>query len=187
MAKSVDNWFLASESAVDLPKTEEGGVIQGHVNTFGEGPKYSDTNQVIPIGCHVGEGANQWLGLRATIPSQLDGSGRGGTGVQANQTSPYGCHAAEPDTDKGGGLVPVESDTLGQCNRNHTHTSWAEEVVTWLGACINPTGGPERDNQGVSAETNDPRPPTVGPIIEERDLTPEDLWSFLRDAGYEVW
>ena len=187
MAESVDNWFLVSESAVDLPETEEGGVIQGHVTTFGEGPKYRDTNQDNPVGCHVGEGANHWLGLRSTIPSQLDGSGRGGTEVQANQMSPYGCHAAEPVTDKGGGLVPVGADTLGQGNRSYAHASWSEEVVTWLGACSNPTGGPEGDSQGVPAETNDLGPPTVGPIIEKRDLTPEDFWSLLRDACYEVW
>ena len=187
LAELVDNWFVASGSAVDLPEMEEGGIVQGHATTFGEGSNYPHTNQVKPVGCHVGEGANRWLGLRPTIPSQLDGSGRGGTGVLANQPSPGGCHVAKQDIDNGGGLVLVGADTLGQGETSNAHTSLAKEAVTWLEARDTPTGRPEGDNQGVSAETNGPGPPTVGPIIEEKDLTLEDFWSLLRDTGYEVW
>ena len=127
------------------------------------------------------------VGAKPTIPSQLDGSGKGDTGELANQPSPGGCHVDRQATVKGGGLGPVGADALSQGETNNVYTSLAKEAVTWLEARDTPTGRPEGDNQGVSAETNGPGPPTVGPIIEEKDLTLEDFWSLLRDTGYEVW
>ena len=90
-------------------------------------------------------------------------------------------------TVKDGGLGPVGADALSQGETNNAYMSLAKEAVTWLEARITLTVRPEGYNQGVSAETNGHGPPTVEPIIEERDLTPEDFWSLLRDAGYDVW
>lgn len=90
-------------------------------------------------------------------------------------------------TVKDGGLVPVGADTLIQGETNNAHTSLAKEAVTWLEARSTLSGGTDGNNHGISAETNGPEAPAVEPIIEERDLTPEDFWSLLRDAGYEVW
>ena len=187
LAESVDNWFVASGNAVGLPETEEGEIAQGHATTVREGSNYPYTNQVRPVGSHGEEGANRWLGLRPTIPPQLDGSGKGGTGELANQPNPGGCHVDRQATFKGGGLGPVGVDALSQGKPSSAYTSLAKEAVTWLEARNTLTMRPEGENQGVSAETNGPGPSTVGPIIEERDLTPEDFWSLLRDAGYEVW
>ena len=78
-------------------------------------------------------------------------------------------------TVKGGGLGPVGADALSQGETNNVYTSLAKEAVTWLEARSTLTVRPEGDNQGLTAETNGHGPPTVGLIIEERDLTPEDF------------
>lgn len=72
LAESVDNWFVASKRVEDLPETEEGEIIHGHVVIVGEGSNWASPNRVDPVNRHVTDGANRWLGLRHTIPAQSD-------------------------------------------------------------------------------------------------------------------
>ena len=181
LAASVDDGLVTSGNPIGLPVTEEGEIAQVHAQSVGEGSKHPDANQLNPCGSYVAEGANRWLGLRPTITTQLDRYGKGGTSGPANQPSPGGCHVGQPAAFIGEGLGPVGFDVLSQGEPSSAGTSLAKEAVTWMGARSTLTVRPERETQGVSD------PSAVGPIIEERDLTPEDFWSLLRDAGYDVW
>ena len=85
------------------------------------------------------------------------------------------------------GLVPVGAGSANPGGPSIRPSSLAQEAATWLGAHNNTTGRPASDRQGVRTETKGPKTPIVGTSIDERDLTPEDFWSLLRDARYEVW
>ena len=143
LAESVDNWFVASESAEDLPETEESEIIQGHATTVGEGSNRARPSQVGPVGCQVMEGSNRWLGLRHTIPAQLDGFEEGSSRVPANHPSPGSCHVARRTIGEGeGGLVPLGGGPVDQGGIGDAHTSLAKEAATWLEARTPSTGRP---------------------------------------------
>lgn len=188
LAESVDNWFAASRSPEDPPETEGGEIIQDHATTFGEGSKPSRTSQVVPVGYPVTEGANRWLGIRFTTPAQSNGSKERSSRVLSSHPSPGGCHVArQPIGEREGGLVPLADGPVGPGGTGSVHSSLAQEATTWLGAHSTLTRRPERNSQGGTTETKGPGTPTARIIIEEGNLTPEDFWSMLRDAGYEVW
>ena len=77
-----------------------------------------------------------------------------------------------------------EKEDLGE---HASQSIQAYMASTWLGAHMTVTVRPDRNSQGGSTETKGPDTPTVGTIIDEGNLTPEDFWSLLRDAGYKVW
>ena len=108
--------------------------------------------------------------------------------VQANPPNPVSCHVAGGTAGKeGGGLVPLGGGYINQGHIGNDHPSLAKEATTWLEARNPSTRGPERAGPAPLTETRGPAPTAVGIAIEERDLTPEDFWSLLSDAGYEVW
>ena len=187
LAASVDDGLVTSGNPIGLPVTKEGEIAQVYAKSVGEGSRHPNTHRLHPDGRYVAEGANRWLGLRSTITTQLDGSGKGGTSELANRPSPGGCHVGQPAAFVGEGLGPVGLDVLSQGEPSSAGTSLAKEAVTWLGARSALTVRSERETQGVSAETHGSDPSDAGPIIEERDLTPEDFCSLLRVAGYDVW
>ena len=188
LAESIDNWFEASGSAEDSPETGEGEILQDHATTFGEGFKPSRTSQVVPIGYPVKEGTNRWLGLRSTTPAQSNGLGEGSNRLLPSHTSPGGCHVArQPIGERERGQVLVAAGSVGLGGTGSAPSSLAQEASTWLGAHRTVTVRPDRNSQGGSTETKGPETPTTGTIIDEGNLTPEDFWSLLRDAGYKVW
>lgn len=90
-------------------------------------------------------------------------------------------------SEEGGGLISLGGGYINQGHIVNDHPSLAEEATTWLEARNPLTRGPERTGPIPLVGTDGPVTPTVGIAIEERDLTPKDFWSLLRDAGYEVW
>ena len=188
LAESVDNWFGASGSAEEPPETGEGEILQEQVATFGEGSKPSLTSQAVPVGYPVKEGDNWWLGLRSTTPAQSDGPVEISNRLLPSYTGTRGCHVVGQLLVEGReGLVPVVVGSVTPCGPGTRPSSLAQGATTWLEAHNNVTGRPVRDRQGGVVETKGLETPTVGTSIDERDLTSEDLWSLLRDAGYEVW
>ncbi len=64
--------------------------------------------------------------------------------------------------------------------------SLAIEATNLLKARNPSTRGTERTVPVPEIGSAGPAVPTGEVNIEERDLTPEDFWSLLRDVGYEV-
>ena len=182
-----DNWSIASDHTVDLPNTEEGEGGQDHAKLIGEGCDDSFTTQLSSVSNDVPEGVNRWLGFDPNRLPQLDGSGKGVTSELANRPKPVGCHGGQPITVHDVGLGPLGHHSLGPDKTDNAGGSLANEAVTWLGARGTLAVRSERANSSVSAKTEGAGPSNAGPVIEESDLTPEDFWSLLRDAGYEVW
>ena len=184
----VSNWFEASGCAETLPEPGEGKILQESGAAFGEGPKPSLTSHAVPVGDPVQKGANWWLGLRSTLPTQPNGPGEGSNRLLTGYPDTGGYYATgQPLVEEGEGLVPVGAGSVTPGGPNIRPSSLAQEAATWLGAHSNATGRPASDRQGVRTETKGPETPIAGINIDERDLTPEDFWSLLRDAGYEVW
>ena len=182
-----DNWFITNGNTVDLPNTEEDEGVQDHAKLIGEGSDDSFTTQLSSVSNDVPEGVNRWLGFDPNHLPQLDGSGKGVTSELANRPKPVGCHGGQPITVHDVGLGPLGHHSLGPDKTDNAGGSLANEAVTWLGARGTLAVRSERANSSVLAETEGSGPLNVGPVIEESDLTPEDFWSLLRDASYEVW
>ena len=87
----------------------------------------------------------------------------------------------------GGELVTGVTSQLDLSETGDIQTSWANEASDWLEARITLAGRVPSPNQGEPTEANDLEPPIAGVAIDERQLTQEDFWSLLRDAGYETW
>ena len=111
----------------------------------------------------------------------------GATSEPANRPSPGGNHVGQPATVNNVGLGLLGYHALGPGEASSACESLAKKAVTWLGARGTLAARPERVNPSVSAEIEGSGPSTAGPVITDRDLTPEDFWSLLRDACYEVW
>ena len=182
-----DNWFITNGNTVDLPNTEEDEGVQDHAKLIGEGSDDSFTTQLSSVSSYVPEGANRWLGFDPNRLPQLDGFEKGGTSGLANRPNPGGCHVGQPATFNDVGLGPLGHHSLGPGKTGSACGSLAKEAVTWLGARGTLAVRSERANSSVLAETEGSGPLNAGPVIEESDLTPEDFWSLLRDASYEVW
>ena len=196
LSESVDNWLVASESVEHLPESNEGvigryganQIVQGHANTVGEESNQPRLNLVSPVSGHVTEGPNRWLGLRHTTQDQLDGTEPESLQAPTNPPNPAGCHVVgQVIGEEGVGPVPLGVGYANQGNIGNDHLSLAREATNWLEARNPLTRGPERTGPIPLVGTDGPVTPTVGIAIEERDLTPKDFWSLLRDAGYEVW
>ena len=87
----------------------------------------------------------------------------------------------------GGGLVTWATSQLDIGETGGVQTSLASEGSAWLEAQNTLAGRVPRLNQGEPTETRGLEPPTARVDFEERQLTQEDFWSLLRDAGYETW
>ncbi len=196
VVESVDNWFVASEG-VDSPTESNEGVIgrygasqiaHGRINLVGEESSQSVLNRVDPVNSHVIEGPNQWLGWRQSTSDQLDVTGPSSIRAQTNPLNPSSGHQGGLVT--GAGVVsPVPSRggyvhprTLG-----NDQPSLALEATNWLEARNPSNRGTERTVPVPGSGSAGPAVSTGEVNIEERDLTPEDFWSLLRDVGYEVW
>ena len=95
--------------------------------------------------------------------------------------------ARKPNPEGGGGLVTWATSQLDLGETGGVQTSWANEASEWLEARNTSVGRVPRLNPGEPTEANDLEPPTAGVDFDERQLTQEDFWSLLRDAGYETW
>ena len=196
VVKSVDNWFVASESVEPPPESNEGVIgryganqsVHDHANTVGEESNQPSLNRVIPVSSHVTEGPNQWLGLRHATLDQLDGTGPRSIQAQTNPPNPASYYVVGPVIgEEGVGPVPLGVGYAYQGNIGNDQLSLASEATNWLEARNPLTRGTDRTVPDPVVGIDGPVAPTGGSAIEERDLTPEDFWSLLRDVGYEVW
>ena len=196
MSESVNNWFVASESGESPPNPNEDvigrsgatRIVHGHADLAGEESNQPHLNQVTPVSSHIPEGPNHWLGLRHGPTEQLDGTGLRPIHAQTNHSSPSSRQVVGQVTEEEGvGPVQLEGGYAQHGNLGTSPLSLASEATNWLEARNPLTRRTEGTGPSALAGINGSATPTGEIAIEERDLTPEDFWSLLRDAGYEVW
>ena len=162
--------------------------LQSHCNANGEGSIQSRGTQGSPVSCPVTEGPHSWLGLRCGAPVPSDGTGPGAGQVQVNPRGPVSSHVDRGTASKAGGRhLPVEVGDPGPRQAGNNYPSLAKEALTWLGAGNSSTTAPGGTGPNPGTETEGPAATLGGITIEETELTIEDFWSLLRDAGYETW
>ena len=196
MSDPVDHWFVASENLGQPSATEEGEIeryevdqnLQGHYNDTGEDPNQPRRTQGVPVSCPVTEGPRNWMGLKYAAPDRSDGTGSEASRVQVGSQGPVSSHVSgETTSNEGGRRRPVTGGDTVRGHAGNTSQSLAREALIWLEARSPLTPAFEGDGLNPGTETGDPAATSVGITIKEIDLTPEDLWALLRDAGYETW
>ena len=166
----------------------EGEFSHGHVGTVEEGSGQVSLGQLDPSNRHVLGGTHQGLGRVDDPPVRLDRAKREPDRVHVNPLDPISDRLAGRLALEGGGeLVTGATSQLDLGETGDIQTSWANEASDWLEARNTLARRVPRPNQGEPTEANDLEPPTAGVTIDERQLTHEDFWSLLRDAGYETW
>lgn len=141
-----------------------------------------------PVSCPVTGGHNSWLGPRPTEPAWLDGT-ESELGQRQDNSQRLGSgHVVGGTAGKyGRGPLQLGGGYTNQGQAGNDHSTLAQEVTTWLGSRNPVINTPNGNGPGPLPETGGPTTTPVGIAIEERDLTPENFWSLLRDAGYKVW
>ena len=182
---TVNSWVVTSEESHSNPhevvigRSEATGIVHGHTGLTGEGSNQLRSDQVTPISSYISEGPTRWLGLRHGPTAQLDGTGLRPIQTQTDHSSPA-VRQVEGPVRLGGGHA--QHGNLGT-----VPLSLASEASNWLEARNPLTRRTERTGPAPLAGLNDSATPTGEIAIGERELTPEDFWSLLRDASYEVW
>ena len=173
---------------VVIGRSEATGIVHGHTGLAGEGSNQPRSDQVTPVSSYKSEGPTRWLGLRHGPTAQLDGTGLRPIQAQTDHSSPASRQVVgHANEEEGAGPVQLEGGYAQHGNLGTVPLSLASEANNWLEARNPLTRRTERTGPAPLAGLNGSATPTGEIAIEERDLTPEDFWSLLRDAGYEVW
>ena len=169
-----------------LPEVDPSIHGLGDANVEGS-VQFGDT-LVRPATGPVTEGPPSWLGLRCGAPVPLDETEPGASHVQANPRGPVSSHVGRGiASEEGGRGLPVEAGGPWPRQAGTQYLSLAKEALTWLEAGDSTTTALGGTGPSPEAEYEGPATIVGGITIDEAELTVEDFWSLLRDAGYETW
>ena len=196
MSGSLSKWVVASDSGGSPPNSDEvvigqsgdTRIVHDHADPAGGNSNQSPSNQVTPVSSYISEGPTRWLGLRSESTAHLDGTGLRPIQAHANHSNLASRQVVGQVTEADGvGTIQLESGYAQPCSLGARPLSLASEATSWLEARNPVNRSTERTGPPPLAGIDGPATSTGEIATEEREFTPEDFWSLLRDAGYEVW